>query len=94
MGGAARIRPKRLGEKLRQVRLSLGLSQTDMLRRLGFEGAISYFRISNYELGTGEPPLPVLLAYARAGGVCVDVLIDDDLDLPAKLPAKPKHARR
>ena len=30
-------------------------------------------------------------AYARAAGVYVDVLIDDDLDLPAKLPAKPKH---
>lgn len=91
MGQAARIRPERLGEKLRQVRLSLGLSQTDMLRRLGYEGRISYYRISNYELGTGEPPLPVLLAYARLAGVSTDVLIDDDLDLPEKLPAKFKY---
>jgi transcriptional regulator with XRE-family HTH domain len=91
MGGAARIRPKRLATKLRQLRLSLGLSQTDMLRRLGYEGRIAYHRISNYELGTGEPPLPVLLAYARLAGVSTDVLIDDELDLPEKLPAGPKR---
>jgi transcriptional regulator with XRE-family HTH domain len=91
MGGAARIRPKLLATKLRQLRLSLGLSQTDMLRRLGYEGRIAYHRISNYELGTGEPPLPVLLAYARLAGVSTDVLIDDELDLPEKLPAGPKR---
>jgi transcriptional regulator with XRE-family HTH domain len=85
MGGAARIRPERLAEKLRQVRLALGLSQSEMLRRLGYEGVISYHRISNYELGTGEPPLPVLLAYAKLAGISTDVLIDDERDLPAKL---------
>jgi transcriptional regulator with XRE-family HTH domain len=92
MGGAARIRPRRLAEKLRQVREALGLSQTEMLKRLGFDGVIAYHRISNYELGTGEPPLPVLLAYARLSGVSTDVLIDDELDLPAKLPAKSKRS--
>ena len=85
MGGAARIRPKRLPEKLRQIRLALGLSQTEMLKRLGYEDRIAYHRISNYELGTGEPPLPVLLAYARLVGVSTDVLIDDESDLPSKL---------
>ena len=85
MGGAARIRPKRLPEKLRQIRLALGLSQTEMLKRLGYENRIAYHRISNYELGTGEPPLPVLLAYARLAGVSTDVLIDDESDLPSKL---------
>ena len=91
MGAAARIRPERLPEKLRHIRLALGLSQTEMLKRLGYEGRIAYHRISNYELGTGEPPLPVLLEYARLAGVCVDALIDDKQDLPARLPAKPKH---
>ena len=88
MGGAARIRPGRLPEKLRQIRLALGLSQTEMLKRLGYEGRIAYHRISNYELGTGEPPLPVLLAYAKLAGVSTDVLIDDERDLPAKLMRK------
>lgn len=91
MGGAARIRPECLAEKLKQIRLALGLSQSELLRRLGYEGAISYHRISNYELGTGEPPLPVLLAYANLAGVSTDVLIDDKRDLPDKLPANPRH---
>ena len=85
MGGAARIRPERLPEKLRQIRLAPGLSQTEMLKRLGYEDRIAYHRISNYELETGEPLLPVLLAYARLAGVSTDVLIDDESDLPSKL---------
>jgi transcriptional regulator with XRE-family HTH domain len=85
MGGAARIKPKRLAAKLWQIRLALGLSQTEMLKRLGFEDVISYYRISNYERGTGEPPLPILLRYARVVGVHVDVLIDDEMDLPVRL---------
>jgi transcriptional regulator with XRE-family HTH domain len=91
MGKRARMRQERLAEKLLQIRLTLGVSQSEMLRRLGFEETLDYKRISEYELGKNEPPLAVLLSYARAAGVCTDVLIDDKLDLPAKLPAKPKH---
>lgn len=94
MGARGRMRQRHLAAKLLHIRLALGLSQSGMLRRLGFEGVIDYKRISEYELGRGEPPLAVLLSYARAAGVCVDVLIDDALDLPAKLPAKPKHTPR
>ena len=91
MGAAPRIKPKHLARQLRRIRLALGLSQSDMLRRLGYEGVIAYYRISNYELGTGEPPLPVLLEYARLAGVSTDVLIDDKAKLPANIPAKPKR---
>jgi transcriptional regulator with XRE-family HTH domain len=90
--GTARQRSERLAEKLLQVRLALGLSQTEMLKRLDVEGMIVYNRISDYELGKREPPLPILLRYARAAGLCVDILIDDELELPANLPAKPKHS--
>ncbi len=93
MGKRPRMRQERLAEKLLQIRQALGLSQSELLRRLRFEGVIDYKRISEYELGKNEPPLAVLLSYARLAGVCVDVLIDDKLDLPAKLPAKPKHTR-
>ena len=62
------------------------------MRRLGAEDLITYHRISDYELGKNEPPLETLLSYARVAGVCVDTLVDDQLDLPAKLPAKPKHS--
>ncbi len=46
MGKRARMRQGRLAEKLLQVRTALGLSQTEMLKRLGFEDVIDYKRIS------------------------------------------------
>jgi transcriptional regulator with XRE-family HTH domain len=91
MGTRARLRQERLGEKLLQIRAALGLSQTEMLYRLGAEDLISYHQISRYETGQREPPLRILLQYARAANVGTDVLIDDELALPDKLPAKPKH---
>lgn len=84
-------KPKRLAEKLRQIRLSLGLSQSEMLRRLGMEEIISYTKISHYELDVREPSLFILLQYARVANVYVDVLIDDEVDLPSTLPSSEKH---
>ena len=89
--GAARLKQERLAEKLLQVRLALGLSQQDMHSRLGVEDIIPYNRISDYELGKRDPPLAVLLKYARAANVYVDALIDDELDLPVRLPSPTKH---
>jgi transcriptional regulator with XRE-family HTH domain len=92
MGKYPRRKQKRLAEKLLQIRLALGLSQNEVLRAIGAEDDLYRTNISNYELGEREPPLFVLLGYARIAGVCLDVLVDDELDLPAKLPAKPKHS--
>jgi transcriptional regulator with XRE-family HTH domain len=61
-----------------------------MLQRLGLHESLSRTTISAYELGTGEPPLPVLLDYARIANVWLDVLADDALDLPDKLPSAKK----
>ena len=88
MGKAKRMTPARLTEKLLQVRESLGLSQSEMVDRLGFSDLFSRNYISAFELGTREPPLPVLLAYARLVGISTDVLIDDELDLPKKTSEK------
>jgi transcriptional regulator with XRE-family HTH domain len=90
MGKRARRRPKRLAEKLSRIRESLGLSQSDMLKLLGAEDEIDYTAISKYELGRNEPSLITLLRYARVVGVHVEILIDDDLDLPSKLPSSKK----
>lgn len=92
MGRAARLRSARLAEKLRHIRDALGLSQNELIRRLGLEGVIYQSNVSGYESGEREPPLPILLKYAQLAGVCLDRLANDDLDLPAKLPAKPKHS--
>jgi transcriptional regulator with XRE-family HTH domain len=61
-----------------------------MLRHLGLEDAVVYNRISDYELGKREPPLTILLRYARAANVYLEVLVDDELDLPARLPSRKK----
>jgi transcriptional regulator with XRE-family HTH domain len=90
MGKYPRRKQKHLHEKLLQIRLALGLSQSEILRRLGAEDELYRTNISNYELGEREPPLYVLLGYARLAGVSTDVIIDDELDLPAKLPARRK----
>lgn len=85
MGKRARMRQERLAGKLLQIRQALGLSQREMLSRLGFEEVLDYKRISEYELGKNEPPLAVILSYARAVNISTDVLIDDELELPANL---------
>lgn len=90
MGKYPRRRPARLIEKLVQIRASLGLSQNGMVMHLGLKNEIGRETISGYEIGTIEPPLHVLLAYARAANVYVDALIDDEFDLPAKLPSAKK----
>ena len=91
MGTKPRVKQERLAGKLRQIRLALGLSQSEMWRYLGAEELIVFKQISTYELGKREPPLGILLLYARAANVGTDVLIDDDLDLPDELPCSPKH---
>jgi transcriptional regulator with XRE-family HTH domain len=88
--GHARLKQARLAEKLLQIRLTLGLSQSEMHKRLGAEDIVTYHSISKYELGKLEPPLIILLEYARAANVSVEALIDDELDLPARLPSPTK----
>ena len=85
MGKKPRPRPKRLSEKLLQIRNTLGLSQSELFWRLDIEKLTEMKRISDFETGRSEPPLPVLLRYARLVRISTDVLIDDDLELPARL---------
>ncbi|HYG10401.1 MAG TPA: helix-turn-helix transcriptional regulator [Pyrinomonadaceae bacterium] len=92
MGRSSREKPERLGEKLTQVRNTLGLSQNEILSRMELAEKLNRDDISKYERGVREPSLIVILRYARLAGVCLDVLVDDELNLPAKLPAKPKHS--
>jgi transcriptional regulator with XRE-family HTH domain len=86
--GSARTRPKRLAEKLLRIRTALGISQPEIFNRLGVEHLkIDYTKISTYETGKREPPLQVLLQYARVANVLLEVLADDELDLPETLPS-------
>jgi transcriptional regulator with XRE-family HTH domain len=91
MGRASKRTPTRLAGKLLQIRSALGLSQNEMIKRLGLSDELMQASISGYELGTRVPPLHVILLYAEEAGICTDILIDDRRELPAKLPGKPKH---
>jgi transcriptional regulator with XRE-family HTH domain len=89
--GSARERPERLAEKLLQIRTALGLSQSEMLNRLGLGESGYRHYVSQFETGKREPSLLILLQYARAANIYVEALIDDDLNLPDKLPSAKKH---
>src|SRR5437762_12285852 len=91
MAARRRKKSERLGEKLLDIRNALGLSQSEMLRRLGYEDILPYNRISDYELGKRVPPLPVVLEYARAASIHLEDIVDDQLDLPEKLPGNVKY---
>lgn len=73
--------PRNLASKLLRIREFLNLSQAEMLKRLGFNERLYRSNISQYERGDREPPLLVLLSYAKLAGVTVDVLIDDETEL-------------
>jgi transcriptional regulator with XRE-family HTH domain len=88
MGRSNRQAPLHLAAKLHAIRAQLGLTQEQMIERLGRAAKSLYpASISQYESGRREPPLTVLLQYAREAGVPVDILIDDDQDLPHPLPS-------
>ena len=72
-------KPQYLPAKLLAVRRKLGLSQTGMMRRLNID--CCYTRISEFERGKRTPNLQVLLKYARAAGIHIDDLVDDEIEL-------------
>jgi transcriptional regulator with XRE-family HTH domain len=84
--GSVRMRPKRLGEKLRAIRNHLDCSLADMANRLSADDVtVRRTVISLYESNDREPSLAVLLRYARLVGITLEVLADDELDLPESL---------
>lgn len=92
MGKAKRMRPKRLGEKLLKIRNCFGDSLSQLAERMSDTKLnISRTALSAYELNDSEPPLPVLLKFARIANIYVEVLIDDEMDLPTQIPAPKKE---
>ncbi|HEX8495301.1 MAG TPA: helix-turn-helix transcriptional regulator [Pyrinomonadaceae bacterium] len=79
-----------LAQKLLHIRKTIGLSQNQMINRMGLVGEVLREEISDFERNKRIPPLEVILQYARAANVSVEALIDDELGLPKKLPANPK----
>ncbi len=82
--------PKRMGVKLRQIRLSMKLTQEEMLKLLDLPPVITQSTISAYERNSKLPPYFVLARYGDVANVWIDVLVRDSLDLPEKLPSPTK----
>lgn len=89
MGRAARQMPKLLAQKLQKIRGSLGFTQDEIAARLNDLGAggIDRSHVSKYERGILEPGIKTLLGYSRLVNIELEVLADDDLSLPDRLPA-------
>jgi transcriptional regulator with XRE-family HTH domain len=85
----ARRNPDRLAEKLLAIRTALELSQRGLIRPMGLEGELTQAEVSMYESGRRIPGLLTLREYAKLAGVWMDVLVDDGLDLPKRLSARP-----
>jgi transcriptional regulator with XRE-family HTH domain len=91
VGHKAQYRPQRLAAKLLQIRRDLGLSQSRLAKLLAFPVKTSTARVSEYENGVREPGLTLILRYARIVGIEVELLIDDDLNLPQRVKLKKRR---
>jgi transcriptional regulator with XRE-family HTH domain len=91
MGTFARRKPNRLASKLLEVRRAFGDSQNGLIRRLDLNDELTQSDISAFERGTREPPLHVLLRYSEVARIWVNALINDDIDLPEKIPRSTMH---
>lgn len=85
-----KIRKPVLAEKLLHIRTSMGLSQNQMIAKMGLQEELLREEVSDFERNRRVPSLDVVLQYARAANVSVEALIDDELCLPEVLPASPK----
>lgn len=86
MGRARRHTPAMLCQKVSAIRKYLGFTQTQMAERLTTKLTPVYpGHVSEYERDAREPPLLVILQYARLAQVPMDVLADDDMDLPDRI---------
>lgn len=77
--GYPRRRPKRMAEKLKQIRETLGLTQSELVAALGID--TPYNNVSKWELDKNEPPIDVLLAYCRHVGIPLEEIVDDQLEI-------------
>lgn len=83
MGSGKRVMPTKLGVKLKAIREYLELTTEELIIRLDCPSIpLHRASITQYEKGRREPPLIVLLKYARLVNLSTDFLIDDKLELP------------
>jgi len=87
LGRSRRDQPIKLARKLREIRVGLGFTQEQMAAQLGRSkrSGPRPGHVSEYEHGKRQPSVILILKYARLGGIPMEVLVDDALDLPGRL---------
>ena len=88
--GHPRPKQRNIGKKLLQIRERLDISQQAMPVRLG-QPHMHPGRISEYERNEREPSLFTLLGYAKLAGVHLEVIVNDNVELPDKIPGNVHH---
>ena len=79
MSRAKQIQPSNItGRRIRGLRENLGLSQEKLGVAIGIDESSARARISRYELGVHEPPLPTLKMIAKALDVPLCYLFCED----------------
>jgi transcriptional regulator with XRE-family HTH domain len=59
------------------------MSQREIVKALNYKASpLRASQVSQYEQGKREPPMMLVLVYARLIGQPMDVLVDDKMDLP------------
>jgi transcriptional regulator with XRE-family HTH domain len=86
-----RPQPDRLAEKLRRLRSQFGYTLEEMAQALSRvkKSPPNKSHIHRFEAGIREPSLLVLLEYSRISGISLEALVDDEVELPMKLPKNP-----
>ncbi|MEZ5425236.1 MAG: helix-turn-helix transcriptional regulator [Pyrinomonadaceae bacterium] len=83
MGRERAKQPERLASKLRAIRLHLGWTQEEMAKALGkYDLKIYRGYVGLYEIGERIPTILILLAYSRIAKIPLEVVVDDELELP------------
>ena len=88
-----------VGRRIKELREQLGWSQEKLGVAIGIDESSSRARISRYELGVHEPPLPTARLIAKALNVpltylyCEDDKVAELLLVLHSLPAKIRHEK-